>query len=140
MFFLYFVSNQAQKAKEKEENEELIDQLDKGFASLVQSEALVSLTQPNKMRALNSLVNTGISNGGEKKEKPTSAPNKVSLQQVNFFCTTSGCKKNKKLCSLCFAFFFFKCFLQLVDAMSFFGFKLDLVMPFEDPSIRFWKF
>ncbi|KAG8383019.1 hypothetical protein BUALT_Bualt05G0140300 [Buddleja alternifolia] len=71
----------AQKAKEKEENEEFIDQLDKDFTSLVQSEALLSLTQPNKMRALKSLVNNSISNDNENKEERQTVQNKVSLKQ-----------------------------------------------------------
>ncbi|KAF9624425.1 hypothetical protein IFM89_011433 [Coptis chinensis] len=49
----------AQKSKDKEENEELKEQLDKDFTSLLQSEALLSLTQPSKMNALNALVNKG---------------------------------------------------------------------------------
>ncbi|KAH6762950.1 nucleolar-like protein [Perilla frutescens var. hirtella] len=70
----------AQKAKEKEENEEFIDQLDKEFASLVQSDALLSLTQPNKMSALKALVNNGISNDNAKKEEAPRIQNKVSSQ------------------------------------------------------------
>ncbi|XP_073055033.1 uncharacterized protein [Primulina eburnea] len=52
----------AQKAKDKEENEEFIEQLDKDFMSLAQSQALLSLTQPNKMGALRALANKSISN------------------------------------------------------------------------------
>ncbi|KAK6116411.1 hypothetical protein DH2020_049873 [Rehmannia glutinosa] len=66
----------AQKAKDKEENEQFIEELDKGFASLVQSEALLSLTQPNKMKALKALVN-----GNAKKEETHIVQNKVSFQQ-----------------------------------------------------------
>lgn len=51
----------AQKAREKEENEKLVEQLDKDFESLVQSQAFSSLTQPNKMKALKSLVNPNFS-------------------------------------------------------------------------------
>ncbi|CAH9117309.1 unnamed protein product [Cuscuta epithymum] len=40
----------AQKAKEKEENEQLLEQLDKNFTSLMQSKALVSLKQPYKTK------------------------------------------------------------------------------------------
>ncbi|KAK4423666.1 Nucleolar protein 14 [Sesamum alatum] len=71
----------AQKAKDKEENEQFIEQLDKDFASLVQSEALLSLTQPNKMRALKALVNNSISNDSAKKQETTIAQNKVPPQQ-----------------------------------------------------------
>ncbi|XP_014514329.1 nucleolar protein 14 [Vigna radiata var. radiata] len=48
----------AQKARDKEENEHLVEELDKDFTSLVHSEALLSLTEPNKMKALKALVNT----------------------------------------------------------------------------------
>ncbi|KAL0446980.1 UNVERIFIED_CONTAM: Nucleolar complex protein 14 [Sesamum latifolium] len=71
----------AQKAKDKEENEQFIEQLDKDFASLVQSEALLSLTQPNKMRALKALVNNSISNDSAKKQETNIAQNKVPPQQ-----------------------------------------------------------
>ncbi|KAL1553306.1 nucleolar protein 14 isoform X2 [Salvia divinorum] len=70
----------AQKAKEKEESEQFTEQLDKDFASLVQSEALLSLTQPNKMSALNSLVNNRNSNDAAKKEVAPRMHNKVSIQ------------------------------------------------------------
>ncbi|KAK1584559.1 hypothetical protein Q3G72_034049 [Acer saccharum] len=52
----------AQKAKDKEENEQLMEELDKTFSSLVQSEALLSLTEPGKMNALKALVNKDIPN------------------------------------------------------------------------------
>ncbi|KAL3644602.1 hypothetical protein CASFOL_009782 [Castilleja foliolosa] len=71
----------AEKAKEKEENEQFIDQLDKDFTSLVQSEALLSLTQPNKMKALKSLVNTSMSNDNSKKVETLIAQIKVPFQQ-----------------------------------------------------------
>ncbi|KAL0408763.1 UNVERIFIED_CONTAM: Nucleolar protein 14 [Sesamum radiatum] len=67
----------AQKAKDKEENEQFIEQLDKDFASLVHSEALLSLTQPNKMRALKALVNNNTSNDNAKKQETNIAQNKV---------------------------------------------------------------
>ncbi|MCI12353.1 nucleolar protein 14-like, partial [Trifolium medium] len=47
----------AQKAKEKGEDEELVQDLDSKFTSLVHSKALLSLTEPNKMKALKALVN-----------------------------------------------------------------------------------
>ncbi|KAI9169402.1 hypothetical protein LWI28_011879 [Acer negundo] len=52
----------AQKAKDKEENEQLMEELDKTFSSLVQSEALLSLTEPGKTNALKALVNKDIPN------------------------------------------------------------------------------
>ncbi|KAK3222810.1 hypothetical protein Dsin_009835 [Dipteronia sinensis] len=52
----------AQKAKDKEENVQLMEELDKTFSSLVQSEALLSLTEPGKMNALKALVNKDIPN------------------------------------------------------------------------------
>ncbi|GAU43761.1 hypothetical protein TSUD_36550 [Trifolium subterraneum] len=47
----------AQKAKEKGEDEELLEDLDNKFTSLVHSKSLLSLTEPNKMKALKALVN-----------------------------------------------------------------------------------
>ncbi|CAI9775189.1 unnamed protein product [Fraxinus pennsylvanica] len=71
----------AQKAKDKEENEQFIEQLDKDFASLVQSEALLSMTQPNKMKALKALVNKNISVYHAEKEGTSAAQDKFSSQQ-----------------------------------------------------------
>ncbi|KAL6969684.1 hypothetical protein U1Q18_029391 [Sarracenia purpurea var. burkii] len=71
----------AQKAKDKEENEELIGELDRNFTSLVQSEALLSLTQPNKMNALKALVNKSISNEFVKKDVVFPTLNEETLQQ-----------------------------------------------------------
>ncbi|KAL6577748.1 hypothetical protein OROMI_010076 [Orobanche minor] len=71
----------AQKAKDKEENEQFIEQLDKDFTYLAQTEALMSLTQPNKMKALDSLVNNGMTNVSTKKVELHVAQNKVSFQQ-----------------------------------------------------------
>ncbi|TKY53739.1 Nucleolar protein 14 [Spatholobus suberectus] len=58
----------AQKARDKEENEHLVEELDKDFTSLVHSEALLSLTEPNKMNALKALVNKSISTEQSNKE------------------------------------------------------------------------
>ncbi|TKY45506.1 Nucleolar protein 14 [Spatholobus suberectus] len=58
----------AQKARDKEENEHLVEELDKDFTSLVHSEALLSLTEPNKMNALKALVNKSISSEQSNKE------------------------------------------------------------------------
>ncbi|KAL6955183.1 hypothetical protein U1Q18_047610, partial [Sarracenia purpurea var. burkii] len=71
----------AQKAKDKEENEELIGEWDRNFTSLVQCEALLSLTQPNKMNALKALVNKSISNEFVKKDVVFPILNEETLQQ-----------------------------------------------------------
>ncbi|KAH9602642.1 hypothetical protein KSS87_005127 [Heliosperma pusillum] len=60
--------HKAQRAKEKEENEQLVEHLDKDFESLVQSQAFSSLTQPNKMNALKALVNPNFSKELKKEE------------------------------------------------------------------------
>uniref|UniRef100_A0A3Q7H7X6 Uncharacterized protein n=1 Tax=Solanum lycopersicum TaxID=4081 RepID=A0A3Q7H7X6_SOLLC len=66
----------AQKAKDREENDELTEQLDKDFTSLVNSKALLSLTQPDKIHALKALVNQNISVGNVKKDEVPDAPRK----------------------------------------------------------------
>ncbi|KAH0643386.1 hypothetical protein KY289_034360 [Solanum tuberosum] len=66
----------AQKAKDREENDELTEQLDKDFTSLVNSKALLSLTQPDKIHALKALVNKNISVGNVKKDEVVDAPRK----------------------------------------------------------------
>nr|GMD81684.1 nucleolar protein 14 isoform X1 [Ipomoea batatas] len=71
----------AQKAKDKEENEQFVEQLDKDFTSMVHSKALVSLTQPDKISALKALVNKGIPNDNEKKSKAAESQRKDSLQK-----------------------------------------------------------
>ncbi|KAF7809015.1 nucleolar protein 14 [Senna tora] len=58
----------AQKAKDKEENELLLEDLDKNFTSLVQSEALLSLTDPSKIKSLKALVNKSITNESSNKD------------------------------------------------------------------------
>ncbi|KAL3511019.1 hypothetical protein ACH5RR_030420 [Cinchona calisaya] len=77
----------AEKAKDKEENEQLVDQLDQEFTSLVQSEALLSLTQPNKMNALRALVNKTSSNNEEKKNEISSVLDKTAprLEKSDFY-------------------------------------------------------
>ncbi|XVE85705.1 hypothetical protein DITRI_Ditri17bG0112100 [Diplodiscus trichospermus] len=59
----------AQKARDKEENEQLIEELDKNFSSLVESRVLFSLTEPGKMNALKALVNKSLPNEHVKKEE-----------------------------------------------------------------------
>ncbi|XP_022951528.1 nucleolar protein 14 isoform X1 [Cucurbita moschata] len=58
----------AQKARDKEENEQLIEDLDKKFESLVQSEALLSLTSSGNANALKALVQKSIPNEHLKKD------------------------------------------------------------------------
>ncbi|KAL2326728.1 hypothetical protein Fmac_025786 [Flemingia macrophylla] len=71
----------AQKAKDKEENEHLVEELDKNFTSLVHSEALLSLTEPNKMNALKALVNKSISNEQSNKDHMSSRTMDTSMQE-----------------------------------------------------------
>lgn len=71
----------AQKAKDKEENEQLVEELDKDFTSLLHSEALLSLTEPNKMNALKALVNKSISNEQSIKDRMASRTMDTSMQE-----------------------------------------------------------
>ncbi|CAK8533932.1 unnamed protein product [Lathyrus sativus] len=64
----------AQKAKDKEEDCDLVDELDKNFTSLAHSEALLSLTEPNKRKALNALVNNSKSNEKSDKDSLSATP------------------------------------------------------------------
>ncbi|KAG9140132.1 hypothetical protein Leryth_015745 [Lithospermum erythrorhizon] len=73
----------AQHAKEKEENQQLVDQLDKDFTSLVQSKAMFPLTQPNKMNALKALTNTNISIDTIKKDDVSVDQTKSASHQEN---------------------------------------------------------
>ncbi|KAL8052722.1 hypothetical protein ABFX02_05G024100 [Erythranthe guttata] len=73
----------AQKAKEKEENEQFNIQLDKNYDSLVQSKALQSLSQPNGIQAHKDLANSNILNVDAKEVTP-SAHKKLPLQKVNW--------------------------------------------------------
>ncbi|XP_074309615.1 uncharacterized protein LOC141644075 isoform X2 [Silene latifolia] len=68
----------AKRAMEKEENVELVEQLDKVFESLVQSQAFSSLTQPNKLNALKALVNPNFSK--ELKKEEASSVSKIHKQ------------------------------------------------------------
>jgi len=52
-----------------------MEDLDKNFTSLVQSEALLSLTEPGKMNALKALVNKSIPN--ERKKDNSSTTQKI---------------------------------------------------------------
>ncbi|PON97246.1 Nucleolar protein [Trema orientale] len=74
----------AQKAKDKEENEHLMEELDKNFASLVQSKALSALTEPGKMNALRSLVKKNIPNDQVKKDD-FSASQKLDQEKPDLY-------------------------------------------------------
>ncbi|KAH9309727.1 hypothetical protein KI387_037638, partial [Taxus chinensis] len=65
----------AQKAKGKEEDEDLMEKLDKDFTSLAQSEGLLSLMRPHKER-LKALLSKGSSKGF-KDEKHSSSVEKA---------------------------------------------------------------
>jgi nucleolar protein 14 len=54
------VSLQAQKAKEREEDEHLVDKLDSDFSSLAQSQALLSLTESAKGKVNKNDSSTGL--------------------------------------------------------------------------------
>ncbi|XP_031385805.1 nucleolar protein 14 isoform X2 [Punica granatum] len=71
----------AQKAKDKEENEQLMEELDKNFTSLVQSEALLSLTEPSKMNALKALVNKNIPKGNSASNESSSTQKVETFMQ-----------------------------------------------------------
>ncbi|XP_050223744.1 uncharacterized protein LOC126673586 [Mercurialis annua] len=73
----------AQKAKDKEENEQLMEDLDKNFTSLVQSRVLLSLTEPGKMKALKALVNKDIPDDHIKKVDVLSSQTPEALEQDN---------------------------------------------------------
>ncbi|KAK8613919.1 hypothetical protein V6N13_101670 [Hibiscus sabdariffa] len=72
----------AQKARDKEENEQLMDELDKNFTSLVQSQVLLSLTEPGKMNALKALVNKSVPDEHVKKEELPIAQRAGTSKQV----------------------------------------------------------
>lgn len=65
----------AQKAKDKEEDDHIMEKLDEDFASLAQKEALLSLTQPSKMNALKALTNRSNTNQSSK-ERPSCSADK----------------------------------------------------------------
>lgn len=71
----------AQKAKDKEENEQLVEELDKKFESLVQSEALLSLTGSGNSNALKALVQKSISNEHLKKDTLPAAGKNENFNQ-----------------------------------------------------------
>ncbi|GAB2262460.1 hypothetical protein Droror1_Dr00003457 [Drosera rotundifolia] len=72
----------AQKVEVKEENEMLTEQLDKDFESLMQSESLMSHTQPGKLIALQALVNKSIPKEiMEKDQKSVSGKSSLSKKE-----------------------------------------------------------
>ena len=90
-YFLLFISYQAQKAKDKEENEHLVEELDKNFTSLVHAEALVSLTRPDKVNSLKALVNKSIPNEYLKKYDVSAMQNIKSFKQVSLSSWSWDC-------------------------------------------------
>ena len=90
-YFLLFISYQAQKAKDKEENEHLVEELDKNFTSLVHAEALVSLTRPDKVNSLKALVNKSIPNEYLKKYDVSAMQNIKSFNQVSLSSWSWDC-------------------------------------------------
>lgn len=61
-----------------------MEELDRNFTSLVQSEALLSLTEPNKMNALKALVNKSISNEQSAKDHLSASQTMNNSLQVHF--------------------------------------------------------
>ncbi|CAI0463404.1 unnamed protein product [Linum tenue] len=71
----------AEKAKEKEENEKLMEELDKTFTSLEQSKVLASLIEPGKMSALTAAVNKNIPKDEDTNNKLTAKKLEISSQE-----------------------------------------------------------
>ncbi|KAJ8445778.1 hypothetical protein Cgig2_000958 [Carnegiea gigantea] len=78
-FSLFLTAWLPRKQERKDENEKLVEQLDKDFESLVQSQALSTLGQPNKMKALKFLVNPNFSQ--ELKKKAVTSISENSKQE-----------------------------------------------------------
>lgn len=72
---------QAQKAREKEEDQDLKEKLDKEFESLARSQALLSLVRPKKVNALKAMVlkhsGADTENGKSIKAGDLSVPSQV---------------------------------------------------------------
>jgi nucleolar protein 14 len=62
-----------------------MEELDKSFTSLVQSQALSSLTEPGKMNALKALVNKDIPNEHVKKDELPVIQKPETFKQVFSF-------------------------------------------------------
>jgi nucleolar protein 14 len=86
---------QALKAQEKGEDQELVEDLDNKFTSLVHSKALLSLTEPNKMKALKALVNNN-SISIEKSDKDSLSATRATnnFVQVPLFILEGSCPNN----------------------------------------------
>lgn len=61
-----------------------MEELDKNFTSLVQSKALLSVTEPGKMNALKALVNKSIPTEQVKKDVFSATQNLETSNQVHF--------------------------------------------------------
>lgn len=72
---------QAQRAKDKEEDDHLTEKLDEDFTSLAQHEALLSLIEPRKMNALKALANKS-NTPSSNNERPSSSADKESFEKV----------------------------------------------------------
>lgn len=59
-----------------------MEELDKSFSSLVQSQKLVSLTEPRKMNALRALMNKDLPSEQLKKDNIPVAQNAETYEQV----------------------------------------------------------
>ncbi|KAG1327764.1 nucleolar protein 14 [Cocos nucifera] len=71
----------AQKAKDREEDEHLMEKLDKDFTSLAQTDALLSLMQPCKMNALKALLNKSDGIQSSKEASSGSADKESSFKK-----------------------------------------------------------
>lgn len=71
---------QAQKAVEKEEDASLLAKLDDEFSTLAQTEALLSLSHPSKIKSLKALLNKDIKR--EHKEGSFGLPVKEANEKV----------------------------------------------------------
>ena len=75
---------QAQKAKEKEEDQDLKEKLDADFTALAQSSGLLSLVRPKKVDALKSLLAKGATEGSGSAMKILKAGDNTQEVKVPF--------------------------------------------------------
>lgn len=75
---------QAQKAKEKEEDQDLKEKLDADFTALAQSSGLLSLVRPKKVDALKSLLAKGATGDSGSAMKVLKAGDKTQEVKVTF--------------------------------------------------------
>lgn len=73
----------AQRAKDKEENDHLMEKLDQDFTFLAQNEALQSLTEPNKMNALRAIANKNDTGKSKKESLSRSADKECFKKEKN---------------------------------------------------------